>query len=474
LPVALRARLSAPATGNQVLRCLVTMPISAGTTLGFRFFEPTNGYLSPYATTVTFATTGALSPGQVVDVVRLAPGSGTALVRTLYAAPCAAGTTDALGFTSTDLVDSVAGNSCFVFWRPARCAAPDVALAAIAGMGLGAGDAAYLPPPCVLPCQFIVKPSVPGGPNVDYVTVGPPAGSAPATGGAVPGTWRQAWQVVKFRAWVAGNDALPAPWSLADDFTSGLYTQPSPGALIPVATRPHLEGSAFPAQLVLVVTTPIAGGTTLQLSASPTVDPPAYWTWQAPLTPTALPAGTVLDFTGLGFGSGWMPSVNVGTVTSVATGGDDPGDLTEFTVFCNDPCGTGRANVTALYTCARPTGCELPPGLTAGLDMPAAPWPAPCASILPVQGVPPDAWPMAALALSRLAPVAWSWQPTPCFRTSKSCIDDPGRRAISCVSCGGVGGGSCCSCGIGGVGGGSCSGGYSSSSGNRSGGGWRL
>jgi hypothetical protein len=420
LPVAQRVAFGGSSNGQQVLRCVVTTTIAAGTVLGFRFFVPTNGYMSPFATTITFATAGVLLPGDFIEVVRSAPGSGTVLNRIRYPTPCADGEQATIGSTVTDLLDTIAGNSCYMYWSPNKCAAPDVALAVVTGTGPGASDPVFLPPPCALPCQYVVSPSVSPDPPVDFVVLG----SGGAKGGAIPGLWKDAWQLCRYRAWVGYQEPATAWDVVVDALSAGLYIAPPPGALIPLGVKPHLAGSSFMAQLVLVATTVIPAGTTLQLTASVAVDPLPYWAWTAPAD-ADVPAGTVLNFAGLGLVPAAFPWVNIGTVVRVPTTDPDTADLTDFTVFSINPCDAanveGRTYVTALYTCARPTGSVLPPGLTVGVDMPCAPWPAPCASIVAVTGVRPESWPMAAWALNHAKPVAWSWQPVPVFRTAPLC-----------------------------------------------------
>ena len=425
VPVAIRVRFDQSHNNSQVLRVVVTTPIRAGTVLGFRFYTPTDGYLSPYSTTVTFATSAVLAPGDFLQIERLAPGSGTALVCIQFPEPCSEPVCTVVGSTTTDLPNTLNGNSCFMYYAPTKCGAPIVALAVVTGSGPGASDPIYLPPPCTLPCQYAFSPNVPVGPSVDYLVLGP--GVEEAKGGAIPGTWSAMWQLARYRAWAAYDETV-RPWrTIVNALSGGLYLAPPPGAMIPLGARSYLAGSSFLAQLVLVATTTIAAGTVFQVSASTAIDPAPYWEWTSPLD-ADLPPGSVVDMSGLGLVAGSVPSVNVGTIVALEVVDPPDGNLTEFTVFTVNPCNAedsaARSYVTAVYTCARPTGDCLPPGLVVGTDMPAAPWPAPAAVLLPVSGIKPTAWPMAAWALNHVCPVPWTIQPVPCFRTSISCTDN--------------------------------------------------
>ncbi len=432
-----------------MLRALVTDWLPANIQLGFRFYSPLDGYLSVAALSLTFVTSAVLNPGMYVEVVRLAPGSGTVLNALTFPAECAGGgpTTVTIGTSVTDLPDSVQGDSCFLYWLPPRCASPLVPIAAIAGFAIGAGT--YLPPVCVLPCQYSVDPGMPASPPVNFAVIGPGFGSEVLKGSAVPGAWSQAWQLAKYKAWV-GYDSVPLWTNIVNAFSRGVYVAPTPGALVPIAVKPHIDGSAFLAQLVVAASTTIPAGVVLHISASTAFNPTAYWTWYAPTTGD-LPPGTILDFAGLTLQSDAYPTANVGLLTLAVTPTTDVGNYTDFVIFADNPCavddddGAGRSYVTALYTCARPPGGPLPPGLVTGADMPSAPWPGLAPSILPVTGVPPEAWPGAARALNHLCPVAWSWQPTPCFRTTipcaKSCVQGCARGCTVSSSVSSVGSG---------------------------------
>jgi len=410
IPVALRSRFSS--TQQEVLRAVVTTPISKGTVLGFRFFGPTEGYLSPMAVPLNFALEVDIEPGQFIQIQRLAPGFGTALMAVTFPTPCAEPIMTLLGRTVTELTDAVTGASCYLYWSPPPgCKeAALVPIAAIAGPGIDAGS--FLPPPCVLPCKFAI---VPGVTHIDgdYVVLSDKRGCG------VPGTWYEgAWQLSKAHPWACLLDA-DLPWTLAvDSLCSQMYTVPRPGALVPIGVRPHVADSPFVAQLVLVATAPISSGTRIQVTAQCTYNsatPQAYWQWTAV---GDVAPGTVIDMAGLSLLPGVQPSVNTGIIARVPAAGDDDGSVafTDFTVFVQSPCDPeARHNVTALYTCARPPGVPLPLGLSAGASMPTSPWPGLQPALVPLT-VKPEAWPMAVFPLCAATPVPWISQPTPCMR----------------------------------------------------------
>jgi hypothetical protein len=434
-PLALRLRFATPAVLNNVplLDALVTCPVSAGTALGFRFFAPTDTYLSPGAVVAGFITEAACLPGDVLRVAfKTVPGQGLVLLRLRYT-PCnPTPSVLTVGTCTAVFTTAVAGYSCYLYWtpRPTVCCGGVVGLAAIAA---GPGAAAGLPPPCVLPCQFALVPNVefplPTDDTGQYVVYDGAASTA------VPAAWVAAWRLLKYGPWVTLADTGFTVWDTAlGALESALYIALPPGALVPLAVRPHAANTAWTAQLALVATVPIPAGTQVSVTAALGSDPatlPTYWVWTSPTT-TDLPAGTVVDMNALGVTAGASPVVNVGTIAADATVlplGLDAA-LTDFTVFARSPCGPSDPIthfITAVYTCSRPADTPLPEALVPGVAMPLVPWPAGPA-VLPVAGrccvpVPPAAWRCKGLALCSTPPVAWACgtTPVPCFATAGAC-----------------------------------------------------
>ncbi len=434
LPVAFRVGAPGPSLDSlYLLDALVTTPLAAGTYLAFRYFPPAEGYTSTSALSVGFPLPRQVGPGDVLRLQALPAGGGTALLLVQYGSLCEAGSavSTTLATTTTSFTTGVLGWSCFLYAVPAarQCCARLQAIAAVAAVDVVGPTGAGLPPQAVLPCQFTLGPAtalVPAGAMVALPL------DAPA---ALPGAWRSgAWQTLKYATWgydaSAGNAAFTGP---AAALEASLYIAPTPGALVPIAFRPHFEGVPGTAQLAVVATTTIPAGTRVYVSGEAAAVPVPYWLWTAP-TDADVPPGTVILWSNLSVVTGSQtPAASIGTMQYVLAAPPptpDP-DLTEFTVFTMDACvledplATSRF-ITAVYTCARRAGVGLPPGLTAGTDMPAAPWPA-AASILPLAAsccalpVALASWPCVRTTLSRVRPCAWSCQQLPAFSSPGPC-----------------------------------------------------
>lgn len=446
-PVALRMNvpLGTVSLDNlPLLDALVTKPLAATSYIAFRFFPPVEGYLSTNAVTVGFYLGQDLWPGSVLRVQSQAASAGTALVCLEFPGPCAGSSpvVTTLATTPTVLQVPMVGWSCFLYSVPSltggrgKCCTQLTAIAAISGNAVSAWQ--YLPPTCILPCQFTVVPLPLSTSTINPLALVAYASPEPSQA-AVPQTWAHAWQTIKFGPWSLSTDSA-AFVGIVQTTEASLYLAPGHGAMIPVAYRPHAAGSPVSAQLVLAVTERIAAGTTLAISADLSTGPssPApFWLWTAPLAADVLP-GAVVSLCNLGVVAGTVPTASLGYVSAVFTSDVDL-PLTDFTVFAQSLCAglassdvvASRRFVTALYTCARGPGQLLPDCLVAGQDMPAAPWPA-MPAVLPVAsecaGAPPvsaSLWPCFRNTLCHMTPVAWSCQPVPWFAIVDPCLPRP-------------------------------------------------
>jgi hypothetical protein len=457
LPVALVLDFFVPpppdGTGpyTEILDALVTTRIPAGTTLGFRFYPRDGTFLSASAASIVFTTLYDCIPGDFVRVLYASGGSGMGLQRLRYS--CDTGDTPTrllIGSTPVTFTPSEELQPYNVYLYAvltSRCTAAStmVGLSAIAGV-----TDAQLPLPCVLSCKYAFVPNgLDSGAAVLVMSQWMP--NPIDTRITFTDSWEAAWQWLKYGDWLVTGDGNYV--SMVEQREQLMYVAPSPGALIPLAVKPHLAGDAWTAQVAFLVVVPIAAGTVLAISAQlpeGTAVPEPYWLWTAPATADVCP-GTVLSFCSLSVNIAVNPSVNVGSVTAapyiINYVGPDL-DLTNFTVFSAHPCELanggslifycGEGNepsvdivqyVTALYTCSRPADCFLPRGLVAGLSMPAAPW-ADGPMVLPVSQtgkacvpVPAAAWRAKGIALANTTPVPWPCgvAPLPCFATGSLC-----------------------------------------------------
>jgi hypothetical protein len=452
LPVSLILQYDAPAAGAPVIDALVTVPIPAGTALGFRFYPHDATFLAPTNVSLVFVTLYDCLPGDFVRVVWHPSTTGMALNRLRYSCSTE-GPYD---------VDTLLIASCTATFTPVELVGPyNVFLYTLARSGVSAcnrsctsmvglsaiasSTSAILPSPCVLPCAFAIVPDgLENDPAPEAVSVSLMASEAIG----YPERWSAAWQWIKYGAWTAFDVVdYEDTVSVAESY---MYVAGTPGMLIPLAVKPHVVHDAWTAQVAFVVTTTIAAGTLLALSAQLPAGngsvPVPYWLWYAPATADVCP-GAVLSFTNLGVVGGVLPGVNVGTVVRApfleAYAGPDL-DLTDFTVFSAHPClltATGIwatephqvQYVTALYTCARPAGAPLPSTLVAGVSMPAGPWPdGPAVLPVPQTGracvpVPKSMWRAKGIALAGTTPVPWCCgaTPLPCFATG----------TLTCAAC---------------------------------------
>jgi hypothetical protein len=457
MPVSLILQYPAPAPGGPVIDALVTVPIPAGTPLGFRFYPHDGTWLAPTNVSLVFITLYDCLPGDFVRVVYHPSATGMALERLRFA--CAA-PGELLPYT----VDTLLIASCASTFTPVELAGPyNVFLYTLARSGpsgcaaactslvglsaIASSTSAILPSTCVLPCAFAIVPDRLTIPDAEAVRIYyMPAEETPYSI-AIPERWSAAWQWVKYGFWTEFDVADYI--TRVEEVESVMYVAGTPGMLIPLAVKPHTAGDAWTAQVAFVVTVPIAAGTVLAISAElptnyPTVPVP-YWLWSAPATADVCP-GTVLNFTNLGVTGGILPAVNVGTVVRAPFLEDYAGpdvDLTDFTVFSAEPCLLLRTGwdvvetqvryVTALYTCSRPANAPLPLTLVAGVSMPAGPWPnGPVVLPVPQTGracvpVPKAMWRAKGIALAGLTPVPWCCgvTPLPCFATG----------TLTCAAC---------------------------------------
>lgn len=386
LPIALKA---ADIT-NHVIDVLVTRDFPPGSTIGFRFFNHAVGYNSKYASGVSFVVPSALYAG---TFLRLRLDVGFTLLEGVV--PGSAGGPILLATSPTQPGIPATLPSCFVY---GGCGEPIAAI----GFIDGEGGYAVLPTPDILPCQYVLQVPAPLEEGDLYSAI-----SVAEGGTLVPGSWSNAWQVVKWGPpWVHGID-----YALHVDLVeASMVIAMNPGQVIPIGFRPYEPsapgGAALGAEWVLVVIHPIPAGTTMNLHVNDWegVYAQAY-TWS---TAKTLCPGTVLDFTGLGTAAPWV------SVGQVRPGTDVPGSdvpITSITAYFDFD-----HPITATYTCSYQG--RLPGRLVPGVAIKATPWPD-CATL--IDCMPKGCrsvcnWPMEALGLNTYACyLAWVCQPVPAF-----------------------------------------------------------
>jgi hypothetical protein len=388
---------------------LVTTPIQRDVVLGFRFYPENESYLSPRSSTVTFVLRSSLKPGQTVQ---LENGGKTLTLQK------PTGPSYVLGSSVTPPIVR-ARASCFIFWVPYRNAQP----AGIAAIGF---DAAHLPPPCILPCEWTTRVNVPLEPDaaLHYMVYGN------YNRLSIPSAWIHAYQLFKYagaRQWTA-VDAATYDADVAY-LRDNLYISLVPAQLLPIAYRPHdVENAAFAGTLVLVVTECIPATTQVWVvpncSDETNVRGEALWLWTSPNCDMV--PGSVVNLTGLGWHH--TPAASRGCVESIGTWPLEDFDITAFTLYSlpheatNDDVSHA---ITALYPCSY--ACPIPTILIPGTSMAASPWPD-CASILPIdfcRSV--NNWKCDRLRLLFLCPERWLCQPLPKFRTA------PRQEECACV-----------------------------------------
>lgn len=407
LPVAYTA--SSSFATLEIMDLLVTTPIARGVMLGFRFYPHADGYNSAAASAVAFSLDASLAAGDVVRLARNAV-SGTDLILD----PAGAATT--IGHATT--VPSITAiSSCMVYWAPNLQTLRGISWIGLRDTAVAPVTEPIPPPTSVVPCQFAFF--------VDRYTAAQgyvfydPSAYVPN----IPGTWINAWQVLKFSAgWVAADAAVDAYAATVDAATDVLYVSLTPGQLTAVAYRPYdfAAAPAFAAQLVLVLTSCVPPGTVVYITGNDwggtsvgVAD--AWFVWTSPPT-TFLPPGTVVDITNLlPPPSASAPTASVGTMAlGAGHAAVAPNtDITAFTAYSASVADSANHPVAAVYPCAY-RGI-IAAGLQPGMSILQTPWPD-CSAILSFQTCKRICdWPCEQTVLNRTAPVRWLLQPTPSF-----------------------------------------------------------
>ena len=453
-------------THANVMDLLVTTNLAAGVNLGFRWYAHTDVYNSAHASTVIFATTRVLRAGGFLRLVyNTVTGIGMKLLyRPPYAVTAFGPPADPL-WTEVGYSTSAIGllnfyaASCLVFFAPNMQSL--VGLSAMV-FTVGEGGVGNPPPQSVVPCQYVFAPYV-YGPGLVFVH---------AEEIRPQGAWRNLWQVLKWgpgSTWRVAVDSNDYELVMAEH-EDRAYLGLLPGQLSPVAYRPYdVENGSFGGEWVLVATKPIPAQTSVCIAVNDwrpdgcdyfLFEENIAYLWTSPVC-WDLPAGTVIDLTGLGTS---CVRASVGTIAINPVWSvngqvvDGPIDLYAYTAFSTlvgvdeedgkflvEDSEAGHA-ITGTYPCSY-TGV-IPKCLVLGRDLPATPWPD-CPSILPINSCRHVSnWPCEQLALNNTCPVRWLCQPVPVFGLPKGgdcgcgCVTPMPACAGSVFGC--VGSGPCC------------------------------
>lgn len=401
LPVAYSTSL------EEVMDLLVTREIAAGVALGFRFYPQNDGYMSFASSAVSFILNTSLAAGNFVRLLRGAAGGMVLQWRE------SGGAFATLGLAST-LPNIGANYSCFIYWAPNF-----QTLSGVASIGLVDGGVDPIPPPPeALSCAYQIIADVPTGTN-NYIYY-----NSAANRRAIPADWPKAWQVLKWGAgWTAAEDPGTAYDTTVYDAEEELYIAPEPGQLSAIAYRPYdsVGAPGFGGQWAWMATQPIPPGTLVYIKANDWVTGAtvldANWSWTSPST-AYLPAGTVIDITGLGT----AVAASIGTAATIAV---PAGDLTAFTAYTADTLPT-TTPITATLPCAY-RGL-VPECLVPGLTILARPWPD-CSSILALQTCRRVCdWQVELVRINSACPVRWIIQTLPsyvtCLKGCPQCCQD--------------------------------------------------
>lgn len=402
--------------GDMILDMLITSNISSRVTLGFRFYPATQGYLSPSAINITFTTTVPLVAGNFLRLRFADPvASGLVLEQLTYPTVCEPPVEPftEVATSAIQLTAGIAYRTCFIYWVPqasTTCPSSCAKIQGIAAIASAGEDAEpFMPPTCALPCNFSFVPRYDTvTPDVSQIIVAPQL--------RVRDAWVAAWRTLRTDAWdiVGTSTEVEAVESTA-------YIAFRQGALLPVAFRPHVADTAFPAELALVTTLPIYANSSFCITGVPADPPTPFWIWRAPADVPVIPVGTTIYFRNLGITTSFTPTVNVGTVVRYYTTPTDE-DLSEFTVFSVNPCDFEENIdiITALYTCSNYGPAPGLSVLTPGLTMYGCLWPnEPSILCKKFCGcIPRPGW----VEELMCAPVArWSCQPVPEWALCNPC-----------------------------------------------------
>ena len=427
-----------------VMDVLVTTGIRRGVVLGFRFFKRDEDYLSPKSTSVTFTLTECVLPGAVL---RLNDCGRSLVMRRDECVwkPVAARASVPVAVPSQPC--------CFIFWLPrAR------EVSGISFIGFSEKARPTLPPPVhVIPCEFSTLIDAPctdftaacvsdSDSEDDTSLCTDDADDAPSAAGqscnpfymvfngpcrGIASSWIRAWQHFKYthvNKWACCS--LYRYENLVQEIANTLYVCPVPGQLIPLAFRP-CEGdeageTAFPAQLVALVTAPLPPATRVWLvpncSNVENVRAEALWQWVSP-SKLWVPAGVSVVFSGLA--AHHHPRASVGHITRSGSWPSHSFSISAITLYGmglitpgtrSPDCHADAHAITGVYTCGSRAG--LPPGLVLGESVPATLWPC-SSSIVPMDsctGRIPRDWLCEKLKLLKTKPVRWVCQPIPVFK----------------------------------------------------------
>jgi len=432
-----------------VLDVLVTCAFPRSTALGFRFYPHDAPYTSSLSSSVTFVLAAALLPGDVLRVqASEAPLTRMYLYRRHIGGP---GAPTAWERIATAATRPVILDNASVFLYCAPCVSSVVGIAAL-GVTTTVDEVdvpPVLPPVCAVPCKYAFAVPAPVNLVTQFVLyIAGNDGETLARAG-IPAAWKSAWQLLRWNVAASWqNEALIENYtSLVDAAEAALYVACVPGQLTVLGYKPYdyEAAPAFPAQLALVLTRPVPAGTTVFIRAgewAPPVYPaPAHsvanWLWYCD---APLPAGAVLDFTGLA--PGVVASVSVGVVAAGSAVLPAATSFSAFTVFStSEKAGVAEDTrwyaVTGVYTCAY--AGPVPPELQPGVSILSRPWPD-GGALLSVPTCPRrvTSWAVEQLVLNNACTRTWlcSGLPsfysvcTPCDTGSCGCV-----CACACASC---------------------------------------
>ncbi len=420
MPVAYMWGATGDSGPEPVLDMLVADFIAAGSTLAFRFYPHTEGYLSANSTSVSFVLDVDLQPS---NFIRLSTDSASNTMTLNVRAPPLSAWSPASAPSAK--VSLPAGATVYVFLAQCGKKLGSSSSCSVCAFGVGGADDTLpiFPPTCVLNCKYTYYAPFQSSGLFSYTFYYFP-------GASVPKNWMGAWQIVRAAVdWKVGGD--PTSYYSTVDAAENLFNVSLiPGQLLPVGFRPYsLEHSTFPGQWALVATSAIPANTVVYMWCnkwSELTDPTTQWwyKWTSPLVPIA--EGYVVNFGRVG--GVIAPFVNCGTIVlgpSFAPA-SDIFSLTAYSLKLAPDAAVFAAPITATYTCSYFD--IIPDCLVPGVSIRSCLWPS-TASIISLPNCRVlDNWQEEQAAINQAPLVGWIDQPTPSYiRTrNKGCATGAG------------------------------------------------